>query len=77
MKTQDENLKCLKEAVQQYRDVFSNERAYYPELNATPLVKELLQLIKNQKELTYAEAYAALQSVETILKLESHFIQIR
>ncbi|MBR1493862.1 MAG: hypothetical protein IJ601_02295 [Acidaminococcaceae bacterium] len=42
----------------------------------TPLAKRILGVIKEEKELTYAEAYAALDLVGKGLRLESNFVSV-
>lgn len=42
----------------------------------TPLAKRILGVIKEEKELTYAEAYAALDLVGKWLRLESNFVSV-
>lgn len=42
----------------------------------TPLAKRILGVIKEEKELTYAEAYAALDLVGKWLRLESNFVPV-
>ena len=40
----------------------------------TPLAEKILTAIKEEKELTYAEAYAALELARKRLELESKFV---
>lgn len=44
--------------------------------NAIPLVKNILELIKEQ-ELTYDQAYATLEQVYNHLKYESNFVKVK
>lgn len=42
-----------------------------------PLVKNILQDVRKEKELTYVDAYAALEIVYKVLRRESNFVSIK
>ena len=72
-------LKDLKEMASQYAKEMDNgedlaRMVIENQKPLTPLAEKILTAIKEEKELTYVEAYAALELVRKRLELESKFV---